>query len=498
MTTWKKELAKSGAWVLSISHTIKALAFISTIVLARLLTPADFGIVAIATAVVTLVEMLGDFGFHVYLVQKKELNREDLDTAWTFQILLALLESILLLACASLVGGWYKEPRLKAVFYVLAATVLLGGFRNVGIVSFQKELKFHLEFLLRVPSKIIGITAALGLAYALNNYWALILGICSQRITEVAASYTLCSYRPRFCLQGARELFGFSKWLYCNTTLSFVLQRAPDLILGKLAGKDAVGLFSVSHSIATLPTSELAEPVARATFPSYVKLRDDPELLKEGYLKVLRLLAFFAVPMGVGIAALAEIVVPVLLGNKWISAVPVLQILALGGILKTLQSNTGSVFLAVGRPWVITSLWALRVCVLIPMLVVFCLRSGVVGAAWAFFLAEAVTSPFILVYVLRSLRVSWKDVIDTFIRPLLGSLIMYFLLVLVRGSKIILAMPVNILSLGVMVFIGSIIYLSCILLLWMLSGKKDSSPESWILGMARSLFYNHIKLSGNQ
>lgn len=498
MTTWKKELAKSGAWVLSISHTIKILAFLSTFVLARLLSPSDFGIVAMATAVVALVEMLGDFGFHVYLVQKKDLGKQDLDTAWTFQVLLGLAQSLILVGSGPYVGQFYGEPRLSEVFYVLGAAVFVGGFRNIGIVSFQKELKFHLEFFLRIPSKAIGVVLGVILAYTMRNYWALVIGISSQRITEVVASYLLCRYRPRFSVQGAGDLFRFSKWLYINTTLSFLLQRSPDLVLGKLAGQYAVGLFSVSHSIATLPTSEFVDPIARATFPSYVKLRHDLAVLRNGYLNVLSLIAFFSIPMGVGIAVLAESLVPALLGQKWASAVPLLQVLAFGGILKTLQSNAGSVFLAQGRPWTVTGLWAMKTCVLVPILIVFSMHSKALGASWAFLLAEAFVGPLFLHYVFRSLNISWRTGLQILARPCIAALFMYAAIVIINASRLFgPASARGLFSLFMLISIGAIVYLSTALSLWALMGKNTSAPESWLVGGVRSFFMGGVKVARN-
>lgn len=498
MKEWKKELAKSSVWVLFISHAIKVLAFLSTIVLARLLSPADFGIVAMATAVVMLVEMLGDFGFHVYLVQKKDLQKEDLDTAWTFQVLLAVAQSLIIIGSGGYVASFYGEPRLPPVFYALGATVFLGGFRNIGIVSFQKDLKFHREFFLRVPSKLIGVGTSLALAYIRGDFWALILGISSQRIAEVAGSYLLSPYRPRINFQKSRELFRFSKWLYMNTTFSFVLQRSPDLILGKLAGQEALGLFSVSYSVATLPTSEFADPIARATFPSYVKIRDDLSVLREGFVKVLSLLVFFSIPMGVGIASVVHVLVPVLLGPKWVSAVPLLQLLALGAILKTLQSNAPSIFLALGKPWAVTGLWGVKACVLLGTLILLCPRGGALGAAWAFLVTEALISLLVLGCVFHSLKIAWQGGLDLFARPCAAAAVMYVAVTAIGASWVVDRLPANDgWTLALLVLVGAVSYLSSALGLWVLSGRKRSSPESWLWGGVRSFFRDGMKTAGS-
>lgn len=485
--SWQIELIKGSIWVLGISHSLKLISLASTIILARLLTPSDFGIVAMAMAVIAFVEMLGDFGFNIYLVQKEDLSPSDLDSAWTVQVLLGFLQGGILIAIASPVADIYNEPRLVNVFYTMAIIIICGGWRNIGVVYFHKDMRFHMEFMLRVPAKVIGILVSVAMGLWLRNYWAMVAGIGVQRITEVITSYIISAHRPRFSWRQIKPLMNWSKWVYWNTTLSFLTQRLPDLMIGKFLGTHQVGTFSVSQSLATLPTSELSDPIARATFPSFVKLRGDVELFQEAYLKVLGTIAFVTIPLGVWIAANASILVSILLGTKWMDAVPILTVLSLGAALKTQQSNTGSVFLAQGRPFVVTKLLTVRVVLMIGGLTYAILKAGILGAAWSLFCVELIMTPTMFFEIRKSLRVSYWAIYRCFVRPVVSSCVMWAFIIY---TKPFIDKVVNGSTIGALVcngLTGFLIYFSCIYGMWFLSGRESRSTERWVLNQLKNL-----------
>jgi len=170
-----------------------------------------------------------------------------------------------------------------------------------------------------------------------GSYFVQLLGlglrIVTSRVAEVVLSYVLHSYRPRFHLSNWRELVWFSKWVYLSNSLVFLSQRGPEFLIGKICGPGSVGLFSVGYDIALLPTSEMVAPINRAVFPGYVKMSKDAEQLREGYLNVIGIIALIALPTAVGIAATADVLVPLILGNKWLETIPIVKVLAFAGAL---------------------------------------------------------------------------------------------------------------------------------------------------------------------
>ncbi len=322
----------------------------STVILARLLVPADFGLVAMATALLALLELLGMFGVDMALIQNATATRRHFDTAWTFNVILGLVIAIALLALAVPAAHFYNEPRLQPIIICLAAAAVLQGFENIGVVAFRKELRFDKEFKLLLSKKLAMFMVTIPLAFLLRNYWALVAGTVVGRVVSVALTYWLQEYRPRFSLAARGELFQFGKWMMISGVLNFTSNRAADFLIGKLSGPRALGLFSLSYEISNLPTSDLIAPINRAIFPGYAQKAVDLGALRRMYLEVIGLIALLAVPAGVGIAAVAELMVPVVLGPKWVDAVPAMTALSFYGVLLALKSNNHYVYLALGRP----------------------------------------------------------------------------------------------------------------------------------------------------
>lgn len=290
-----------------ISNLMRAFSFIGTLILARILSPSDYGVVGIALALTTFVEMLGDFGFSIYLVQKNPLEKSDLDTVWTCQVCVGALQAVALGGSASLVAGFYRLEALFPVLLWLSPSSFILGLKNVGVVLFQKEMQFHKRFHLRVTPKIIGVVLAIFTAYLLRNYWAIIVGVIAQRACEVILSYVVSRFRPRFSLDKIRDVMKFSLWVYINTSLVFIANRSGELLLGKFRGSVSAGIYSLSYSVATLITSELAEPIGRVSLPAYSKMRRDSGSLSKGYLHLLSGMCFIALPLSLGIAIMAMV-----------------------------------------------------------------------------------------------------------------------------------------------------------------------------------------------
>ncbi len=418
-------IAKGAAWMLGFKLAEQGIGMVSMVILARLLMPEDFGLVAMAMVLYALLELLGAMGSDIFLIQKKNPDRHLYDTAWTVGVIVATVEAILLAGLARPAAIFYEEPRLEAIAYCLAFALFIGGYKNIGVVAFRKEMEFHKEFIFMLGRKIAGFLVTVPLAFALRNYWALIAGIITANTASLILSYLMHRFRPHFSLTGWREIYHFSKWLYINNFLFFLGQRAPEFLLGKMVGAKAVGLFNIGYEVGTLPLTALVAPINRAVFPGYAKIANNPELLKRSYLDVAAAVAIVALPAGFGIAAVAELLVPVVLGNKWIPAVPIIQMLAITGALGSLLTNAGAVYLALGKPHYITALAAIRVALLLPAMYILTTQNGVIGAAWAALGTAVITAPVEFALAFRTVGVRTSEYLICIWRSILGTAVMY-------------------------------------------------------------------------
>lgn len=424
MEELNKKMAKGASWMVLFKFSQRGLGLISTVILARLLVPEDFGLVAIAMAIFAALEIMGAFSFDLALIQNQKASRQHYDTAWTFNVFYAIFASIALFLLANPAAAFFEEPNLAGIMHFLALATLIQGFENIGIVAFRKELNFRKEFNFLLIQKIVSFLVTISLAFIFKNYWALVAGIITSKLVGLVISYMMHPYRPRFSLAKASELFHFSKWMLINNILIFVNIRGIDFVIGKMAGTQALGIYSVSYEISNLPTSELVFPITRAVFPGYAKMSNNIVTLKKGFLDVFSLVALFTIPVGTGIAILADPLVQVFLGQKWLDSIPLIQALAVVGIFRALQANTGAIYLALGIPKIITYLSIFNVLLIYPAIIWALASSGVLMAAWAIAAIAFLSMPINFIVLSRKLNLNLLQLISLLWRPAVSSLLM--------------------------------------------------------------------------
>jgi O-antigen/teichoic acid export membrane protein len=471
-------MAAGAAWMVFFKLSERSLGLISTVVLARLLIPADFGLVAMATSIIALLELMRAFGFEIVLIQNQQAERRHYDTAWTFNVCFGVALALILLFVASPAARFYAEPRLEIVIYFLGLGFCVEGFQNVGIVEFRKELRFKKEFAFLLTKKLFAFTVALAVAFAFRSYWALVAGIVTGRFAGVGLSYFMHAYRPRLSLAAWHELLNFSKWLLINNIAYFIHTRSADFIIGKLAGARALGLYAISYEISTLPTTELVAPINRAIFPGYSKIADDLSKLRASFLQVISVIALLALPAALGIAATAHLLVPVFLGNGWVDAIPLMQVLAFYGAVISLTANQGAVYLALAKPKVLTMLGLAHSVVLVSSLLLLTHRAGPLGAAWAFVGTALILLPVRYALLFHYLKLHLIDILGAMWRPLAAAVGMLATVNLLTGY---LETPdqfsTQLAHLGLAVITGFAAYLTYLGILWRLSGHPEGAES---------------------
>ena len=480
-------MARGAAWMVAFKLADRGIGFVSTLILARLLTPDNFGIVAMATSFIAMLELVAAFGFDMALIQRADATRAHYDTAWTFSVILGCVLSLLMVALAWPIARFYGEPALVYVIGALAIGSLLQGFQNVGTVAFRKDLEFDKEFRFLVSKRIATVPLTIGLAFLLRNYWALVAGMVSGRLIDLWLSYRFHPYRPRFDLSATHDLLHFSKWLLLLNAVQFLRDRSADFVIGRIAGANALGVFSVSYELANIPGNELVAPINRAIYPAYAKIAGDREALQREYLSVMSMICLFAVPAVAGIAATANLIVPLLLGPNWLSAIPILQVLAFFGISQVMLSNAYALFLALGRASIFARLNGALVVVLIALLIVFVGYGGATGAAYAYLTSALVILPFAVLVIIRVLQLAVRRFVAAVWRPLAAASVMYFAVAQYSSSRPPTASVLELAStMAVSVLLGVGIYVSAIALFWALSGRP-ASAETAALKQLQSL-----------
>ena len=316
-STLADKVTQGTAWTLSFRIVDRVIGMASTLILVRLLSPADFGIVAMAMTIIALLEVFTLAEFSSAIIQHPSPSRDYYDSAWTLSFVFGAFSTLLMLLFAKPIAGFFNEPQLAPVIVALSLIPLVDGLFNMGCVDFRKYLQFRKDFIFMTGRKLTGVIAVIPLAFIFRSYWALVGGMIAGRLAGLILSYLLHPFRPQFSFGSAAPLFRFSRWIILNNALTFLSTRGAHLIIGRVSGATTLGTYTVAHEMASLPTTELAAPINRVMFPAYSTLSHDLSALRHGFLKVLGLIALLAIPAGLGMASVAHLFVPVVLGDKW-------------------------------------------------------------------------------------------------------------------------------------------------------------------------------------
>lgn len=489
-----QKLTLGALWMVLLKVAERSLGLVSTIILARILVPEDFGLVVLATTLAAVFEYLTEFGFDLALIRKEQIGKADYDTVFSLSILQGLVTAAGMVAIAGVAASFYEDERIGTILYWLAVAAVLSGFSNPGTVDFRRQFRLGEEFRLLFGGKLIGFVVALSAAFVWQHYGALVAGILARRIGLTILSYLLHPYRPGWTLSKAREILSFSIYLLANNILYFARERIDKLILGKLLPTHSLGLFAVGHEIATLPTSDLVLPIGRAIYPGYTKIQSDPQRLQSGFLLVLSATLALAMPAAIGLTVLAEPFIYLVFGPAWLEAVAVVQGLAIFGLLHLFYANTEPLFIAMGRPGLNPVLNALYLIVLIPALIMIVPDYGIWGAICALIAASLMTMVLHLGLALHLLNLSPVALISQLWRIIIASLVM--------GSSIFLITePVDhawsaarLLLTGTLM--GTLIYGPCLLGLWWMSGRPDGAERRLIDLAMRQPFVRRLCAGG--
>jgi O-antigen/teichoic acid export membrane protein len=343
----RSTLYKSAALVIVLQWAMRAIGLVSVVVLARLLDPADFGMVAVALSAAAFVEIFGWIGLRQALVRVKAPDRSHYDTAWTIQLFLFLFLAVVLVLVAPLVAGFYGNPEVKPILWVISIRFVCLAFVNIAIVDFDREMQFGRDMAMRLTTRLGSLAVSLVAAFVLRNYWALVLGLVAQSILYLAASYIVLPFRPRLSLAKRAEILGVSLWMFLNTLAELVQQQIERLVLGRFAPLSSIGLYSVTKDLSSIFTQEIAVSLNRITFVTVA--RGDADAASTGDVaRVIGAYAAVVAPLAAGLVATAPDTIEVLLGAKWLPAAPLMQVIALYMGVQAVYLMVGSILQGAG------------------------------------------------------------------------------------------------------------------------------------------------------
>lgn len=338
-----KKLFQSAGLLVGIRFFQRSLGLISTLILARLLTPADFGIVAVSALIIHFSDVLSNTGIQQYLVQADEASEETVNTAWTLNIFLKASVCVLLYLLLPGIHWFYEDPNIIYAVGVLIPIILIKSLVNPELYVQRRDLNYKVIFRIGVISKLFSFIIVVIIALITRSFWAIIAGDIVASLASVALSYYYCTRRPRLSMRNVGKQWAFSKWMLARGSIGYLRAQADTLLISQFYSLAQLGKFNLAREFTIMPANEIIQPSVEPLLATFSSVRTDHHKLAQQVSLALLVISIFTAPFVAFIYQFYEPVVLYLLGEKWLEAAPLMQAMtpllfafALGGILNNL------------------------------------------------------------------------------------------------------------------------------------------------------------------
>ena len=410
----KKRSVRGGAFTLTAQITNFFLYTGSTIILARLLTPQDFGLIAMVTAITGFVGMFKDLGLSMATIQKTEINHEQISTLFWINVMLSLGIMLITAALAPAIAWFYKEPRLLWITLALTSAFILGGLTVQHQALLRRQMRFGTLSLIQIISMLVGIVTAIILALYGADYWALVLMQLATIVTNTIAVWLVCDWRPgppvRHC--GIRSMLAFGGNLTGFNFFNYFFSEIDRVLIGRYIGAGAVGLYDKAYNLLLWPLRQVNAPASAVSIPALSRIVDEPHRYKKAYFKILNYITMLAVPGISFLLATSDWVIRLVLGPQWDEAARIFAILGFGGLLISVFNPTGWIYVTQGRTRDMLY-WGFIDGGVKILSIIIGLHWGVTGVAVTVAIRYYVMAPFCLWFCCRKGPIRSRDFLPT-------------------------------------------------------------------------------------
>ena len=446
---------------------------VTLLVLARLLSPADFGLVAIAMSVIMITEAVLELPLWQALV-RLPMTRPHLDTAFTLGLLRSLVVVLILFAIAWPAARIYGEDRLIPLICALAFAPASRSLGSAGMIEYAKNLDFSREFVLEFTGKIVAFIISVSLAWWTRSYWSLAAGTIAAPITMVILSYLLAPYRPMLTLQKWRAFASYLGWSSASQAVNAFNWQIDQLLLGRLVSPIELGRFSMAANLAILPSQVIVSRVQSPLMVAFSHIRKDRHRLTRAYQNSATTMVAAGIPLMVGTSMVSEPLVRLILGGQWVEAAPILRWLSLAAIPIFFFAPLVPLSMALNRAKIFLRLTLLELVFKLPIVVVGAVYYGVAGIV----VARLATALFVggcsALAVRRLIGLPLHTQILEAWRPILSGLAMALAIMPMADwlANVQGVLPLM-LGLSAVVFVAAVVYGGSIFILWRLVGCPE-------------------------
>ncbi|MEM7712006.1 MAG: MOP flippase family protein [Cyanobacteria bacterium P01_A01_bin.68] len=460
----KEKALKGVIWSAIENWGSRIISFVVFLLLARLLDPKTFGLVALSSVFFAFMQVFLDQGFSQAIIQRKEVDREHLDTAFWTNISIALLLLTLSIAGAGLIASLFKEPQLTPIIRWLSLSFVFGALNSVQSAILSRQLAFKTLSLRTLTATFAG--GIVGVAMALMGFgvWSLVGQQIANGLAGVIVLWSTSDWKPGFNFSKThfKELFSFGINVVGIKALNFLNRRSDDLLIGYFLGSVALGYYTVAYRILLMVNQLMVGTIQKTAMPVFSRLQSEPERLKQAFYSAIGLTTLIAFPIFLGLFALAPELVVVIFGQEWEASIPVMQVLNLIGLLYAGFNYNNPLIMALGKPGLGLGLSSVQA---IGNIIGFAIavRWGIVAVAAAYVIRAYLTAPITLWIVNKLIPINFKTYLSQYAAPFFASLLM---VLSIFGAKYFLREVVNLhIVLAICILLSVVIYILTIRLI---------------------------------
>ena len=452
-----KKTILGALWTVSSRLGGRLIDVVTLIVLARTLTPADFGLTALAMSLTVIVDTIFEVPLISALTRLNTVNKAHLDTAFTLGVLRGLLLSLVIVIIAWPFSIIYSDPRLIPLVLLLALAPISRGLYSPATVHFIRRMDFRPVFIAEFAGRALAATMAILVAYLGGGYWAIATSSVLSAVATGLISYVIAPYRPALTLHHPSDFSAFLGWFSTSQVVSALSWQFDRALLGYFVPKSDLGQFAMASDLSVLPTQSLIGPAMQPVLAAFSRIKEDRARLRQGFLKASRLTMMLAMPAAVGMSVTADLIVNVILGPKWTEAAFLLQGLSLAILLTAYYQTLYSLALALDRPIIIFKLTFIELCARIVIVSAGLYFFSIEGAVGARGVVTLIVFAGTLLYVRKLLDVKVLTQLANLWRPAAACIVMAMAVLFVRHT--VAGMRINmLLELLLLAVIGAAAY----------------------------------------
>ncbi len=466
-----KQRSVRGGVVTIVAQASKfSLKFGSTMVLARLLLPEDYGLIGMATVVIGFVEYFKDLGLSTATIQRREINHRQISTLFWINLAVGCLVALIIAGLAPAIASFYNEPRLKSVTFALAINFVFGGLTVQHQALLKRQMQFASLAKIEIVAMMTGVTTAVITAYYGLGYWALVLMLMVTAITNAVGVWLACSWRPGFPQKDSEigSMLAYGGNLTGFGLVNYFSRNLDNILIGRRWGSGQLGLYAQAYQLLLLPIQQINNPINSVALPTLSSLQTEPEKYSRYYYKAILLITTLGMPIVAFMFATADELILLILGEQWLGSVPLFKFLMPAAFVGTFNVAGGWVYQSLGR-----TDRQFRVGMIMATInsIIFLISVnwGAIGVARAYGLSQPILMIFALNYCYWGTHLQIRDFLKTIYRPALASITAAIILMSI--NHFVLAIDLNLLlSLVVDCVLYSLLYF----ILWLIlpGGKK--------------------------